>query len=56
MFKNNSAPCNSMLETNSDEQEICEDVDSKIQELLKFQYNMIVKLEEVIEKLEKINA
>ena len=31
------------------------DIDSKVQELLKFQHNMIVKLNEVIEKLDKMS-
>lgn len=31
-----------------------EDVDEKVEELLKFQYNMIDKLNDVIKKLEKI--
>lgn len=55
MLKNNSAPCNSLLEVELNTQEINDDVDSKIQELLKFQYNIIGKLEEVIKKLENIH-
>ena len=34
---------------------IKEDINIKVKELLKFQHNMIVKLDEVIKKLENLN-
>lgn len=37
-----------------DKKTVDKDIDSKIKELLKFQHNMIVKLNKVIEKLDKM--
>lgn len=47
--------CTTTEEQNYENQNVDPDVDVKIKELLKFQHNMIEKLEEVIKKLDKIH-
>lgn len=55
MLKNKSISCNSMEEIDQDKEKTDDDMDSKIKELLKFQYNMIEKLDEVLKKLDNIH-
>ena len=54
MLKNKSISCNNMEAIDQSEEKTDDDLGSKVKELLKFQYNMIEKLNEVLKKLDKI--